>query len=153
MLGSISYKNMYMLQAPHALQPSPIPEPKNSIFRMRYSICSKPVDESASYKFPNECSRFWCEIPFWLLIWYTHFRPNYQMDDFGTDTIWPVIQQDLVIFFGRKGSRADAIKSWPALEIGRWERFPKQSLLQNEFCDRAVSSLCMMGPCYVPKKV
>ena len=75
------------------------------------------------------------------------------MSDPGTDTIRPVIKQYLEIFSGCKGNRTEAIKAWPAFGSGKWERLPEQSLLENKIRDGAVSTFCLVGPCYVTQKV
>ncbi len=75
------------------------------------------------------------------------------MSDSGIYTIWPIIQQYLEIFSGCKGDGTQAIKAWPTLGSGRWERLPEQSLLENKIGDGAIGRFRLVGPRYVTQKV
>ncbi len=54
-LGSIPHKNMYMFQTSHALQSSPVPEPKDIVLRTPHPLGCKPVDKGFSYELLDQC--------------------------------------------------------------------------------------------------
>jgi hypothetical protein len=130
---------MYMLQRPNTLQPDPVLKPYNPI-----AISTQPLHKSPIYKVLNDLPALICHISCDIIRGNRRLRPNHNVSGIWSETIWPIIEEDLVVRCVVEGSGGVVFERWWA---------PGKAVLQDVVGHASILAIDLVGPGHVTTEV